>query len=137
MAKERKLPVFSMSYTRHNVIHGNQALWMGDPAENGARFRNIVMSSESFDGYSTQAAFQVYALEGMGGGIRDSQLSISSDPSLLFDGDFCGFEAANKMFDQLVAQAQEQGFRKASFIDELNFRSKTEELNKRSTSQVT
>jgi hypothetical protein len=137
MAKERKLPVLSMSYSRHNVIHGNQALWMGEPAENGARFRNIVMSSETFDANSTQAAFQVYAFEGMGEGIKNSKLSISSEASLLFDRDFCGFEAANKMFDQLVAEAQKQGFRKASFTDELRFRSKTEELNEALGPQVT
>ena len=83
MPKERK------NYARYYIVRGHQALWRGDPAEHGAQFRQVVITSNEFN--STQGVFQVYGLEGTGTGIREGKLSISAgDPAVLFDGGIAG-----------------------------------------------
>jgi hypothetical protein len=110
-------------YARYYIVRGHQALWKGDPAENGAQFRQVAITSNEWN--STQGTFQVYALEGTGKGIRDGKLAVSSeDPKVLFDGDFQGLDAAGEKFDQIIKEAQAQGFRLVTLIDELKFQAK-------------
>ena len=116
MATKRK------PYARYYIIRGHQALWKGDPAENGAQFRQLVITSNEFN--STQGVFQVYGLEGTGNGIRDRKLAISDDPKILLDADFNGLDAAVEKFTQIVKEAEAQGFRQVTFMDELKFQAK-------------
>jgi len=110
------------SYARYFIIRGNHALWNGDPAVSGARFRQVVITSNEWN--STEGTFQVYALEGTGRGIVDAKLSVLPQPTVLFDGDFQGLDAAGEKFEQITKEAQAQGFRSISLIDELEFQSK-------------
>lgn len=111
------------SYARYYIIRGNQALWKGDPAESGAQFRQVVMTSNAWN--STQGAFQVYCLEGASKGVADGKFSVSPETfPVIFDGDFQGAEAAGKKFDELVREAQRQGFKNVSVMDEMEFQAK-------------
>jgi hypothetical protein len=112
-------------YARYPYIRGNQALWRGNASEKGAQFRQVVVTSSEW--MLIQGVFQVYALEGSGNGIVDGKFSVSPEPTVLFDGDFQGLDAAGKKFDQIVKEAQGQGFKSVSFIDELEFQSKLSE----------
>jgi len=110
-------------YAKYYIVRGHQALWRGDPAENGAQFRQVAITSNEWN--STQGTFQVYALEGTGKGIRDGKLAVSDDdPNVFFDGDFQGLDAAGEKFDQIVNEAQKQGFRLVTLMDELEFQAK-------------
>jgi hypothetical protein len=110
-------------YARYYVVRGHHALWKGDPAEKGSRFRQAAITSNEWN--STQGIFQVYALEGTGEGIRDGKSAVSAhDPNTLFDGDFQGLDAAAKKFDEMVKEAQAQGFRSVTLLDELRFQAK-------------
>jgi hypothetical protein len=111
-------------YARYFIVRGNHALWKGDPAESGAHFRQVVITSDEWN--STQGIFQVYALAGTGKGIVDAKLSVSPEPTVLFDGDFQGLDAAGEKFEQIVKEAQEQGFKSISLFDVMEFRSKLE-----------
>lgn len=90
-------------YARYPYIRGNQALWRGDATEKGAQFRQVVVTSNEW--MSTQGIFQVYGLEGTGNGIVDGKLSVSSNPTLLFDKEFEGLDAAGKKFAEIVNEA--------------------------------
>jgi hypothetical protein len=68
--------------------------------------------------------FQVYALEGVGKGIVGGKLSTLPNPSVLFDRDFTGLDAAIEKFRGLVKEAEEQGFKRVTLIDELEFQAK-------------
>jgi len=121
--KENRLARARKQYSRYYIVRGNQALWKGDPDEDGSGFRQFLITSNEF--FSTAGAFQVYGLEGTGKGIKDGKLATSDEePKLLFDDDFNGLEAASKKFTQLVTQARKEGFREMSFIELLEFESK-------------
>ena len=109
-------------YARYAFIRGNQALWNGDPSEKGAQFRQVVIASDEW--MSDSGSFQVYALEGISNGIIEGKLSPGLNPTVLFDGDFEGFQAAAERFDQIVTDAEARGFKKRSFIDEIEFEAK-------------
>jgi hypothetical protein len=110
-------------YSKYYIVRGHQALWRGDPAESGSRFRQAAITSNEWN--STHGTFQVYALEGTGEGIRDGKLAVSADdPKILFDGDFQGLEAAAKKLGEIVKEAQAQGFRLVTLMDELKFQAK-------------
>ncbi|SRR5258708_5185566 len=117
MPKERK------PYARYYIIRGHQALWKGDPAESGAQFRQLVITSNEFN--STQGTFQVYGLEGTGNGIRDGKFATSGDdPKVLFDDDFNGLQAAVQRFTRMLEEANAQGFKEVTMMDELEFNAK-------------
>ena len=117
MPNERK------PYARYYIIRGHQALWKGDPSEKGAQFRQLVITSNEFN--STQGIFQLYGLEGTGDGIRNGKLAISeSDPKILIDADFNGLDEAVRKFTQIVKEAQAQGFKEVTMMDELEFNAK-------------
>lgn len=110
-------------YSRYYLVRGNQALWRGNPAEDGSKFRQFLITSNEFN--STLGTFQVYGLEGTGKGIQNGKFATSDEePTVLFDGDFNGLEPASKKFSELVAQAQKDGFEEMSFIDLLEFEAK-------------
>jgi hypothetical protein len=110
------------SYARYFIIRGNHALWNGDPAVSGSQFRQVVITSNEWN--STEGTFQVYAIEGTGRGIVGAELSVLLEPTVLFDGDFQGLDAAGEKFERIVNEAQAQGFRSISLIDEQKFQSK-------------
>jgi len=117
MARARK------HYSRYYIVRGNQALWSGDPAEDGSKFRQFLITSNEFN--STVGTFQVYGLEGTGKGIRNGKLATSDEePTMLFDEDFDGLEAASKKFGELVTKARSEGFQEMSFIELLEFEAK-------------
>jgi hypothetical protein len=117
MANERK------HYARYFIVRGHQALWKGDPAENGTQFRQVAITSDEFN--STLGTFQVYALEGTGKGIRDGKFAKpDEEPKVLFDGDFQGFDAAAKKFKQIVEEAIANGFKQVTLMDEMEFQMK-------------
>ena len=110
-------------YARYYIVRGHQALWKGDPSESGAQFRQVAITSNEWN--STQGIFQVYGLEGTGRGIVDGRLAVSdSAPAVLFDGDFQCLDAAGEKFQQIVREAQEQGFRPVTLMDEMQFQAK-------------
>lgn len=120
MAKERK------PYARYFIVRGHQAFWKGDPAENGAQFRQIVITSDEFN--STYGTFQVFALEGTGKGIQDGKLVISDDdPHVLVDCDFQGLDAAGNKFKEISERAHADGFQPITLIDEMEFQAKLRE----------
>ena len=82
IAKEQKV------YSRYIFNRGLQTLWKGDTAVAGSQFRSVAITSDEFN--STQGTFQVFALEGVGRGIRD--------------GKFAGSEADPKMFKDSTQQ---------------------------------
>jgi len=110
------------AYARYYIVRGNQALWKGDPAEKGSKFRQVFITSNEFT--STLGVFQVCALEGTGNGIQAGKFSIPDDVTILFDRDFQGLDVAGKKFDQTVNEARADGFDTLSFIDELEFQAK-------------
>jgi len=117
MQKERK------PYARYYIVRGHQALWRGDPAEKGSRFRGFAITSNEF--FSTTGTFQVYGLEGTGEGIRDGKLATSeSEPTVLFDEDFQGLDGAGKKFDELLKQSRAEGFKPVTLLDEMAFQAK-------------
>jgi hypothetical protein len=103
------------SYARYFIVRGNQALWRGDPAVTGAQFRQVVITSDEWN--STEGTFQVYALAGTGMGIVEDRLRVLPEPAVLFDGDFQGLDAAGEKFEQIVKEAQAQGFRAISLME--------------------
>ena len=108
---------------RYYIVRGNQALWNGDPAESGAQFRQVVITSDEWN--STRGIFQVYALAGVGKGIQNGKLAVSTDdPKVLFDQDFQGLEAASKKLTEIVEEAVAEGFKPVSLIDVLEFEAK-------------
>jgi len=114
MAKEPK------PYARYYIVRGHQTLWRGDAAEAGSEFRELVITSNEFN--STQGTFQLFALEGTGTGIKDGKLAVAeSEPKVLCDQDFQGLEAAAKKFGEVVKEAEAQGFKTVSVIDQLEF----------------
>jgi hypothetical protein len=120
MEKERKI------YSRYIFNRGLQTLWKGDAAKTGSQFRSITITSDEFN--STQGVFQVLALEGIGKGIQDGKFSGSKDdPKVLFDNDFRGLDEAGKKFDELVAAAEREAFKKISFMDIIDFEEKSRE----------
>jgi hypothetical protein len=106
-------------YARYPFIRGNQALWKGDSSEKGATFRQAVITSDEWAW--DVGTFQLYALEGTGKGISKGKFSTEPDPRVLFDGDFKSLEAAHTKFDEIVKQAEAEGFRAVTIIEELEF----------------
>jgi hypothetical protein len=114
MTKERKV------YSRYIFNRGLQTLWKGDAAVAGSQFRSVVITSDEFN--STQGTFQVFALEGVGRGIKDGKFAGSeADPKVLFDQDVQGLGAAGAKFNELVAGAKKQGFTPITFMDIIEF----------------
>ena len=117
MARARK------HYSRYFIVRGTQTLWKGDPAEKGSQFREFVITSNEFN--STLGTFQVYGLEGTGNGIQNGKFATSDDePRILFDQDFGGLEVAGKKFNDLIKQAEGDGFTRITFWDMLEFETK-------------
>ena len=117
MAEERKV------YARYLFNRGLQTLWKGDPAKEGAQFREVAISSDEFN--STQGTFQVYELEGTGLGVKDGKFAGSDKkPRVVFDKDIRGLDEAVKKFTELVKEAEGQGFQRITLIDILEFESK-------------
>ncbi len=117
MQKERK------PYARYYIVRGHQALWKGDPAEDGSQFRQVVITSNEFN--STQGTFQLYALEGTGKGIQNGKLTVSEDdPHVLIDHDFKGLDSAGKKFTQVVKDAIANGYKPITLMDEMEFQAK-------------
>ena len=122
MARGRK------PYARYFIVRGHQATWAGNPTQDGARFRQFVITSNEFN--STQGTFQVYGLEGIGKGVKDGKLATSDEePRVLFDEDFQGLDAAAKKFQALVAEAQACGFKPITLMDLLEFEAKLKGLH--------
>lgn len=123
MDKERKI------YSRYVFNRGLQTLWKGDAAKTGSQFRSIAITSDEFN--STQGVFQVLALEGIGRGIQDGKFAGSKDdPKVLFDRDLHGLDEAGKKFDELVLSAEQEGFKRISFLDIIDFEEKARESKK-------
>jgi hypothetical protein len=116
MSQERK------PYARYIYVRAHQSLWLGDPSERGAQFRQVIMTADAW--MQNDGMFQVYALEGTGNGIVSGKLSVDPNPRLLYDQDISGFQAASQKFLQLSKEAEEQGFRVRSIIEEFEFEAK-------------
>jgi hypothetical protein len=96
-------------YARYFIVRDHVTLWHGDALIPGSRFRQLLITSNEF--ISTLGTFQVYGLEGASGGIKDGKFVTSgAEPTVLFDNDFNGLDAAAKQFEKSVKEAQEQGF---------------------------
>jgi hypothetical protein len=116
MAEVRKV------YSRYIFNRGLVTLWKGDPATPGALYRSIVLTSPDFN--STAAVFQVLALEGAGKGIEGGKFAgPQGEARVLFDKDFNGEEAA-KQFNDLVTEAEGNGFARMTFWDQIEFEEK-------------
>lgn len=112
------------TYSRYFIVRGLQTMWRGEPAELGSLFREFVITSNEF-APSTLGTFQVYGLQAESGGIKDNNLVPSGkEPTLLFDRDFNGLDSTVKQFQQLVAEAEKNGFRAVTIMDELEFEEK-------------
>jgi hypothetical protein len=111
-------------FARYYIVRGNRALWIGNAADDGARFRQVCMTSN--DWASPFGVFQVYCLQGTGQGLKGGILHVGP-PELLFDGDFQDQADADKKFTGLVKQAESEGFRVPSSIEMLEFQSKAQE----------
>jgi hypothetical protein len=111
-------------FARYGFIADIQALWRGDPSQAGAQFREIVMTSA--DWLSVSGTFQVYALSGTGNGIVNGKF-FASEPTLIFDEDVIGFEAARSRFEKAVTEALGDGFGPISFIEEMEFLAKLQQ----------
>jgi hypothetical protein len=108
---------------RYYVVRGHLALWKGDPAVSGSKFRQILVTSNEWN--STEGVFQVYGIEGTGKGISGGKLAIlDTEPICLFDGDFQGLETAGKKFDELVNLSIAEGFKPVTLIDVMEFQEK-------------
>ena len=117
MKKDRKV------YSRYIFNRGLQTLWKGDASVAGSPFRSIAITSDEFN--STQGTFQILALEGLGKGVHDGKFAGSDgDPKILFDEDVKGLDAAGKRFDELVTQAEAEGFKRITFMDMIDFEEK-------------
>jgi hypothetical protein len=120
MEKERKI------YSRYVFNRGLQTLWKGDADKTGSQFRSIAITSDEFN--STQGIFQVLALEGIGRGIQDGKFtSLQNDPKVLFDKDFGDLDEAGKKFDEFILAAEQEGFKKITFMDIIDFEEKARE----------
>jgi hypothetical protein len=111
-------------FSRYYIVRGNQSLWIGNAVEDGARFRQVCMTSNEWA--SSFGVFQVYCLQGTGHGLKDGTLEVGP-PELIFDDDFQGQAEADKKFQELVQQAQGEGFRVPSTMDILEFQAKAQQ----------
>jgi hypothetical protein len=111
-------------FSRYYIVRGNQALWVGNAVEDGARFRQVCMTSNEWA--SPFGVFQVYCLQGTGQGLKDGTLHVGP-PELLFDDDFQDQADADKKFAELVKQAESEGFRVPSTMQMLEFQAKAQE----------
>jgi hypothetical protein len=111
-------------FSRYYIVRGNQALWVGNAVEDGARFRQVCMTSN--ERASPFGVFQVYCLQGTGQGLKDGTLHVGP-PELLFDDDFQDQADADKKFAELVKQAESEGFRVPSTMQMLEFQAKAQE----------
>jgi hypothetical protein len=110
-------------YARYFIVRDLETMWRGDAATSGSPFREFVITSNEFN--STLGTFQVYALEGMSGGIKEGKLAPSDqEPKVLFDQDFSGLQSAVKQFELLVDEAKDLGFKAVSTMEMLEFESK-------------
>lgn len=111
-------------YSRYFIVRAAQTMWHGEAADAGSLSRQFLITSDEFPP-AIQGAFQVYALQGESGGIKDGSLVASDkEPKLLFDKDFNGLDSAVRQFQQLVAEAERHGFRRVTIMDELEFQDK-------------
>jgi hypothetical protein len=117
MARARKI------YARYYIVRESVTMWRGDAAEAGSPFRQFVITSNEFN--SALGTFQVLGLEGASGGIKDGKFAQSDEePSVLFDKDFDGLASAAKEFEQLVAEAEQRGFKPVTMMEIIEFESK-------------
>lgn len=95
-------------YARYYIVRGHGALWKGDPAEGGSKYRGFAITSNEF--FSTAGTFQVYGLEDTSAGIKDGELVMSDEKTtVLFDNDFEGLDVAGQKFDELNKRIRESG----------------------------
>jgi hypothetical protein len=107
-------------YARYYIVRGNHTMWTGDAAKAGSLFRQFVITSNEFN--STMGTFQVLALEGASGGIKDGKFARSdAEPTVLFDKDFDGLDLAAEQFDQLIGDAEKRGFKPITMMEILEF----------------
>lgn len=117
MAREKKY------YARYIYNRGLESLWKGDPANPGAFFRSVAIVTDQFN--STRGVFQVYALEGIGNGIENGKFAgTETEPTLLFDKEYEGMDAAAEQFAKLVKEAEALGFKAMTFWDQIEFEEK-------------
>src|SRR5260370_7853192 len=96
-------------YARYYIVRGLQTMWRGDAAEAGSPFREFVITSNEFN--STLGTFQVFALEGASGGIKDGKFAPSdAEPTVLFDKDFDGLDSALNQFNQSAPHPPQRRF---------------------------
>jgi hypothetical protein len=110
------------AYARYYIVRENEVMWGGDPAVAGTPFRQFVITSNEF--VSTLGTFQVYGLEAASGGIKDGRLTTSGEPSVVFDKDFDGLNAAVKQFEELTKAAEKVGLQRTSMMQILEFEDK-------------
>ena len=118
------MPEEKTIFARYYIVRGNLALWIGNAAENGARFRHICMTSN--DWASPFGVFQIYCLQGTSQGLQKGSLQVGP-PELLFDADFQGQAEADQKFEELTKQAEKEGFRVPSSMEMLEFQAKAQE----------
>jgi len=111
-------------FAKHSFFRRIQALWIGNPAKNGARFREAGMTSD--DWMSPFGAFQVYCVQADSHGLVDGGLR-TGPPELLFDADFQDQVEADRKFEELVREAEAEGFRVPTMIDIIDFQAKAQE----------
>jgi hypothetical protein len=106
---------------QYSFERGFCELWKGDRSKKGAQFRTVAIFSDQCE--MTEGKFQVYALEGSVNGIEAGKISGAPNPKLLFDGDYDSASAAEKKFQEIVAGAEAEGFKKMPriLLDEREF----------------
>ena len=108
-------------FARYDVIRDHHVLWSGDPAQKGARFREVCMTSD--ESITPVGRFQVYCLASEAEGIVERVFRVAA-PELLFDADFEGWVEAHEKFKELVQLAEKAGFRTPSMMDYVALRKK-------------
>lgn len=111
-------------FARYYIVRGNQSLWVGNAADDGARFRQVCITSNEWA--SPFGVFQVYCLQGIGQGLKYGTLHVGP-PELVFDADIDGLSRAEEKFSELVRQAQQEGYRVPSIIETLEFQAKAQQ----------
>jgi len=110
-------------YSRYHLNRGNVALWKGSSTERGSTFRQVVLTSDAWN--STDAIFQIFALEGTSNGLKNGVLDIDdAQIKVLFDEDRQGLKAAADKAQELVQQAQRDGFKELSIFDQARYEEK-------------
>jgi hypothetical protein len=106
MSEQRKI------YPKYRYNRGLATLWKGDPNVAGSAYRSVRVTSDSHS--AGNAIFQILAVEGVG----------SDDTRVLHDADESDVFAAVLKFNQLVREAESEGFSRAHSGDDLGSKGK-------------